>query len=129
MPNVSWWWLFKKKNLVSSLYLKFFVQFDLNLLRFSGNWLKKPIEQDQFPLLSNEKWLISLKTSVFSTFFPIFKFLDSGFYSKVKITSEISTKNNTSGSICNNNYLFSKSILIKGLVSLKVLALGNYFLE
>lgn len=98
-----------------------------------GNWLKKPIEQDQFPLLTNEKWLVSADDDL-RTLFTLFLFLflstfnDNGngtngrqFSDSLKLFNMISTN---SGNNNNNNKRSSSRIRIP-----MILALECYLLE
>lgn len=98
-----------------------------------GNWLKKPIEQDQFPLLSNEKWLVSADDNL-RTLFTFFLFLFLSISNdkcngtkrrqvsdSIKLLNKISTK---SGNNNNNNYRSSSRIRIP-----MILALECYLLE
>lgn len=100
-----------------------------------GNWLKKPIEQDQFPLLTNEKWLVSADNDLRTllTFF-LFLFLSTfnengngnGTNSRqisdsLKLFNMISTN---SGNNNNNNKRYSSRIRIP-----MILALECYLLE
>lgn len=96
-----------------------------------GNWLKKPIEQDQFPLLSTEKWLV-LAVILFRILLSRFLFLfltkqafnyngpkGSNFSDSARLYNKISTE---SGVHKNKNNNYDPSIPM-------ILALERYLLE